>query len=63
MGVAELDVGHDQLALRSDGAVQQVEEDAGIEAAGDGDQRGAVRQREGVEMGAELVREVHRKER
>jgi hypothetical protein len=53
-------VRHHQLSRVADRAVEQVEEDDGIEAARNGDECPAARQRQGNKVSAELVEEIHR---
>jgi hypothetical protein len=48
-----------ELAAGVLNSMQQIEEDNGVETAGDGDERRTARQSEGGKLGAEPVREVH----
>jgi hypothetical protein len=55
-------VGHDQPEAGIGGAMEEIEEDDGVESSGDGDQRPALRQRQRREMRPKLVEETHRAE-
>ena len=57
---AVIGVRHHQLEVGAGGTMEEVEEDDGVEPAGDCDERAAAGQRERCEMRAELVVEVHR---
>ena len=55
-------VRHHELAVCRLAPMEEIEEDDGVETAGDGDERRAAGQLQGVEVGAKLGREVHRRE-
>jgi hypothetical protein len=53
-------VRHHELALCGLAPMEEIEEDEGVETPGDGDERRAPGQLQGVEVGSKLGREVHR---
>ena len=60
---AVIGMGDDQLEAGIGGAMEEIEQDDGVEAAGHGDQRAAFRQRQRREGAPELLEEIHHPEK